>query len=73
MLTADTVTDDQIRELRDSKDSMCSFVMVLGVRLSVYDTCERALRMWGNDPYQWRMNSRAICAEILNARAPRQG
>jgi len=56
MLTADTITDEQIRELRESNRD--------GV--DVYDTwiewaCERAL-----DHPEQHLNARARCAKILN-------
>ena len=54
MLTGETITDEQIRELRASKRSR-----------ELWSLCDSALR--GKGP--WDHAARARCAEILNARA----
>ena len=59
MLTADTITDDQIRELRSSDDADAQPSMLR-------TTCSLALAFaWEPDPETRR--ARARCAEILNA------
>lgn len=75
MITADTITDEQIRELRDSLLNEQS-VLVAGdierrvARANDIDACEMALfsihtmEAWESP----KAKARARCAEILNAR-----
>jgi len=70
MLTADTITDEQIRELRDAllADDIRS------IQGGEYRECQIALGLWSvslNQPASKPrvLAARARCAEILNARA----
>jgi hypothetical protein len=68
-LTADTITDEQIRELLDDKDPT-------HVRLSISDRawCIAALRIpVGRLATTKRAEARARCAEIWNARHAKDG
>jgi hypothetical protein len=57
MLTADTITDEQIRELmRDASDHAISVI------------CRTALSRLIPERFDSREQARARCAEILNAR-----
>lgn len=58
-LTADNITDEQIRELRYDKF----------ISLDDRHTCARALNEFGMNPTDVVDRARARCAEILNARA----
>jgi len=58
MLTADTITDDQLRELR----------RVLPFHGLTYTTISVALGERRPFPSQSKLAARARCAEILNAR-----
>ncbi len=60
VITADTITDDQIRELRRTAKAYAD-----GDPDFVIGLCNRAL---GSCEIGWR-RARARCAEILNARA----
>lgn len=68
MVTADTITDEQIRELRDSIPSTASFGSFAWQRLR---ECEWALIPSSKDVEcnDRRKLARARCAEILNTRA----
>ena len=65
MITGDTITDEQIRELRDA-----------GLREGNYDLvsyCHQALPPRGKPRRSKnRDQARARCAEILNARAAKE-
>jgi hypothetical protein len=64
-LTADTITDDQISELRDLDDSNDIMITFNNREMSIAYLAERALTVKGLA----RRAARARCAEILNARA----
>lgn len=68
-LTADTITDEQIRELRDLSDSDEIMLVFNNREMSVAYLCERALTVKGLARYA----ARARCAEIWNARHASQG
>lgn len=66
MLTADTITDEQIRELRDDP----RILRVYGLTRS---ECECALDASDGELAAFaRRIAREFCAEILNARAKEQ-
>ncbi len=68
MITAENLTDEEIRALRDG-DRAREPVDVGDRVISVRELCERALRFWGADPRQRRRDARARIAAILNARS----
>jgi hypothetical protein len=59
-LTADTITDEQIRALHDAQPG--------GASEDLHETCRIALYVTRD--YSRRMQARARCAELLNARSP---
>lgn len=70
MITADTITDEQIRELRDAAYQRIERVRVLVDTKADREThalCESALNEMCHPPR--RREARARLAEILNARA----
>lgn len=64
-ITADTITDEQIRELRDLSDSDDTMIRFNDQDVSIAYLAQRALTSKGLA----RRAARARCAEILNARA----
>lgn len=65
VITADTITDEQLANLRDEVDSDETMLVFNNKTMSVAYLCERALKVAGLA----RRAARARCAEILNARA----
>lgn len=61
MITADTITDEQIRELRDNPAAFASSMQEADEVFIAAMHADRPDREW--------RKSRARCAEILNARA----
>ena len=78
MVTADTITDEQIRELRDAHQyrppgssgygTYLDCRVALGQPSSVFDATARP-SMWRHPDPSDVAKARALCAEILNARA----
>lgn len=69
-ITADTITDEQIRELQRSiAGHVFPASGMAHTELSeIYETCTLALHGSTWDPPSPRDDARARCAEILNAR-----
>jgi len=70
-LTADTVTDEPIHELRESVAPMSSprpRALRTQGDLAIIDACDRALTPYPEHAER-RVAARARCAAILNARA----
>lgn len=71
MLTADTITDEQIRELQNSVSGRAfpASGMAHTEASEIWETCNLALHGGTWSPPSPRHDARARCAEILNARA----
>ena len=69
MLTADTITDEQIRDLRASSKDGIATVSAYYSAAYVRTVCNNALDVDGMRGDIIEAKARAICAEILNARA----
>jgi len=64
-ITADTITDEQILDIR-AQAARNHAAYGLDTSLEVVRICDRAIAHWGSQPR--RAEARARCAEILNAR-----
>lgn len=73
--TADTITDEQIRGLREVSETGEGYIDASGEYIpttAVLEWCDDALSDPETEPHAFariRKNARARCAEILNARA----
>ncbi len=67
-LTADTITDEQIRELREQAQRNYA-AYGLETSREVFELCGLALHGGKWNPPSPRPDARARCADILNARA----
>ncbi len=77
MITADTITDEQIRELRMSlAREIDAFSPGSCMRLAVWTDFDATTRALGRDLRRKgsgaKREARARCAEILNARAAKE-
>lgn len=74
MLTADTITDEQIRELQQSVAGYAfpTSGMAHTEMAEIYETCTLALHGGEWSPPSPRSDARARCAEILSARMSKE-